>query len=204
MRLWRQARHGACVFSWQAELWHWWYKAGQMFAWLKLVIVGQTESGLKMRLTCHYPDNKHTHVGTQRASPEQAQSAVGFPVREKEKIQEKKTKEMKWDGKLYVKFQGWVSLNKWYLRTSYIHPTDNTMPSSLSKVTKGWYCLKEDLISMIAPSPRQCSPWTLELTGCTLWLTHSRGGFLFYFIFFNLFFLEPLSGIYVINPPMNF
>lgn len=79
----------ARVLSWQAELWHWWYKAGQMFAWLKLVIMGQTESGLKMRLTCHYPDNKHAHVGTQRAGPEQAQCAVGFPARATKK--EKKT-----------------------------------------------------------------------------------------------------------------
>lgn len=179
MRLWWQARRGACVFSWQAELWHWWYKAGQMFAWLKLAIVGQTESGLKMRLTCHYPDNKHTHVGTQRASPEQAQSAVGFPVRETEKYR-KKTKEIKWDGKLYVKFQGWVSLNKWYLRTSHIHPTDNTMPSSLSKVTKGWYCLKEDLISMIAPSPRLNS-WTHWLHFMTNSLKRRLSFFIFFF-----------------------
>lgn len=34
-----------------------------------------------MRLTCHYPGNKHSHVGTQRASPDQAQGTVGLPGR---------------------------------------------------------------------------------------------------------------------------
>lgn len=38
-----------------------------------------------MRLTCHYPGNKHAHVGTQRAGPEQAQGAVRFPGRETKK-----------------------------------------------------------------------------------------------------------------------
>lgn len=31
-----------------------------------------------MKLTRHYPGNKHAHVGAQRASPEQTQGAVGF------------------------------------------------------------------------------------------------------------------------------
>lgn len=35
-----------------------------------------------MRLTCHYPGNEHTHVGTQRPSPEQAEGTVGFPTTE--------------------------------------------------------------------------------------------------------------------------
>lgn len=33
-----------------------------------------------MGLTCHYSSNEHTHVGTERASPEQAQGTVRFPA----------------------------------------------------------------------------------------------------------------------------
>lgn len=48
----------------------------------------QLKEGLKINgLTCHYSSNKHTHVGTQRASPEQAQVAVGSPGEEIKEIQ---------------------------------------------------------------------------------------------------------------------
>ena len=35
-----------CVFSWQAELWHWWYTAVQMFAWSTLGIMGLVKGGI--------------------------------------------------------------------------------------------------------------------------------------------------------------
>lgn len=36
--------------------------------------------GDKMVLTCHYSSNEHTHVGTERAGPEQAQGTVSLPA----------------------------------------------------------------------------------------------------------------------------
>lgn len=45
--------------------------------------MGPVQRKIKKKLTCHYACDKHTHVGTQRASPEQAQGPVRFSEKKK-------------------------------------------------------------------------------------------------------------------------
>lgn len=61
------------------QLWHWWDTAAQMFTWLKLRRRGDGRKERRTRLTGHDPSDEHTHVGAQRAGPEQTQGAVSLP-----------------------------------------------------------------------------------------------------------------------------
>lgn len=61
------------------QLWHWWDTAAQMFTWLKPRRRGDGRKERRTRLTGHDPSDEHTHVGAQRAGPEQTQGAVSLP-----------------------------------------------------------------------------------------------------------------------------